>query len=202
MKEAADYYVGLWCYAASLPFHAFSYSEFDLACEAIGRYGPGYKGPTEYQLRVTILQKAYTKCQDELKKTEVAWDEYGCSILTDGWTDRLHRSIMNLCVHCKDGTSFIKSIDASQEAHTWPYIYEWVEKCIQKIGEDRVIQVVTDNASSNMMARDMMKLTRPKIFWSSCVTHTITCILSLISVLGFFLITRLNETQNKIIESR
>jgi len=35
-----------------------------------------------------------------------------------------------------------------------------------------VFQVVTDNHSSNMIAKNMLA-TRPRIFWSSCAAHTI-----------------------------
>jgi len=51
-----------------------------------------------------------------MNKTKKLWDEYECNILTDGWTDMKHRSAMNLCVHCKAGTSFLKSIvDSANE---------------------------------------------------------------------------------------
>jgi len=71
---------------------------------------------------------------------------------------------MNLCVHCKAGTHFLKSIEDSANAHTREYIFNWVEMCIQEVGENRVLQVVTDNHPSNMAVKNMLMITRPNIF--------------------------------------
>ena len=84
---------------------------------------------------------------------------------------------MNLYVHCKEGTSFIKSIEDFDQPHTGPYIFKWIEDCINEIEEENVIQVVIDNHSSNMMAKNMLATTRPRIFWSSCAAHTIDLML-------------------------
>jgi len=46
--------------------------------------------------------------------------------------------VMNLCVHCKADTSFLKSIENSN-AYTGEYIFIWVEKCIQVIRQNCVL---------------------------------------------------------------
>ena len=84
---------------------------------------------------------------------------------------------MNLCVNSRMGTVFLSSKECSNEAHTSQYIYEYVESCIQEIGAEHVVQIVTDNASNNMGAAELLKETRPKIFWTSCATHTINLML-------------------------
>ena len=38
--------------------------------------------------------------------------------MTDALSDRKRRSIMNICVNCKPGTTFLSSIESSAEAHT------------------------------------------------------------------------------------
>ena len=43
--------------------------------------------------------------------------------------------------------------------------------------------MVTDNHPSNMTAKNMLKITRPNIFWSSCAAHTIDLILEAIEKL-------------------
>lgn len=70
--------------------------------------------------------------------------------MTDAWSDRKRRSIMNLCVNCKLGTTFLSSIESSAEAHTGKYIFDYVDKWIEEVGPKNVIQVVTDNASNNI----------------------------------------------------
>ncbi|TQD97471.1 hypothetical protein C1H46_016932 [Malus baccata] len=106
--------------------------------------------------------------------------------MTDAWTNRKRRSIMNLCVNCKEGTIFLSSKECSSEAHTGEYIFEYVDKCIEEIGPQNVIQVVTDNASNNMAAANMMKKKRPNMFWTSCATHTLNLMLQGIGNLSRF----------------
>jgi hypothetical protein len=52
-----------------------------------------------------------------------------------------------------------------------------VDKAIQELGAEQVMQVCTDNASNNMEAKKLLLEKRPKIFWSSCATHTINLML-------------------------
>lgn len=40
----------MWAYVAAIPFHKFIMLKFDISCEAIGRYGKGFKRLREYQL--------------------------------------------------------------------------------------------------------------------------------------------------------
>uniref|UniRef100_A0A8R7U5M4 DUF659 domain-containing protein n=1 Tax=Triticum urartu TaxID=4572 RepID=A0A8R7U5M4_TRIUA len=53
--------------------------------------------------------------------------------MADAWTDKKRRSIMNLCVHCKLGTAFLESKEASANAHTSLYIFNYVVECIEKL---------------------------------------------------------------------
>ncbi|XP_076931764.1 uncharacterized protein LOC143597027 [Bidens hawaiensis] len=100
--------------------------------------------------------------------------------MTDAWTDRTRRSIMNLCVNSKLGTVFLSSKECLNEAHTSENIFEYVDKCIEEVGPENVVQVVTDNASNNMGASKLLKVKRPTVFWISCATHTINLMLEAI----------------------
>ena len=170
-------YLARWVYESGIPFHAVDNDSFKRFVEAVGQFGPGYRPPTQYQLREPLLKEEVERTKSLLKKQEEEWALNGCSIMTDAWTDRKRRSIMNLCVNCKEGTTFLSSKEASDEAHTGSYIFEYVDKCIEEVGAENVVQVVTDNASNNMAAGDLLKLKRPNIFWTSCATHTLNLML-------------------------
>lgn len=133
-----------------------------------------------------MLLQEVERTKDLLKPHEVERVDTGCSIMTDAWTDKKKRSIMNLCVHCKLGTVFLGSKEASADAHTSLYIFNYVDECIEKIGADNVVQIVTDNASNNMGAKTMLKSKSPKIFWTSCATHTINLMVEAIAKLKQF----------------
>ncbi|KAF7129648.1 hypothetical protein RHSIM_Rhsim10G0121900 [Rhododendron simsii] len=159
-----------------IPFHAVDNDSFKRFAEAVGQFGPGYRSPSQYQLREPLLEEV-ERTKTLLKKQEAEWASTGCSIMTDAWTDRKRRSIMNLCVNCKLGTCFLSSKEDLEASHTGVYIFEYIDKFIEDIGVQNVVQVVTDNASNNMAAADLLKIKRPNIFWTSCATHTINLML-------------------------
>ncbi|KAL5739818.1 hypothetical protein ACOSQ2_028998 [Xanthoceras sorbifolium] len=145
--------------------------------EVIGQFGPGFKPPTRYQLSGPLLKEEFDSTKEALQQQQQEWKLGGCSIMTDAWTDRKRRSIMNLCVNCRLGTTFVSSKESSEEAHTGEHIFDYVFKCIEDVGPENVVQVVTDNASNNMAAAKLLKDRMPHIFWSSCATHTINLML-------------------------
>ncbi|XP_019166931.1 PREDICTED: uncharacterized protein LOC109162702 [Ipomoea nil] len=101
--------------------------------------------------------------------------------MTDAWTDRKRRNVMNLCLNSSLGTVFLSSKECSLDSHTSEYTYEFVEHDIQQVRVKNVVQVVTDNASNNMGASKLLKEKRPTIFWTCCATHTINLMLQSIA---------------------
>lgn len=146
-------------------------------CEAIGQFGPGLQPPPLRDLRESLLGEEYARTKSLLGEREAEKVKNGCSVMTDAWLDRKRRSIMNLCTKCADGSSFVSSKEMSDVSHTSEVIFELVDKAIEDIGLDDVVQVVTDNASNNMGAKKLLLEKRPNIFWSSCATHTINLML-------------------------
>ncbi|CAD6261061.1 unnamed protein product [Miscanthus lutarioriparius] len=86
------------------------------------------------------------------------------------WKERLHE------VH-KYIARWAYNHEMSDVSHTSEVIFELVDKAIEDIGEDDVVQVVTDNASNNMGAKKLLHEKRPQIFWTSCAAHTINLML-------------------------
>lgn len=72
--------------------------------------------------------------------------------MSDCWTDRKQRSIINLMVNCTKGTIFVESIDASSIVKTGERIYQMLDSFVEKIGEANVVQVITDNGSNYVLA--------------------------------------------------
>ncbi|CAN1852009.1 hypothetical protein LINPERHAP1_LOCUS40450 [Linum perenne] len=99
-------------------FNSIDNDEFKKMCEAIGRFGPGLKPPTQYDLRETLLKAEYARTKSMLKDRDKEKMKNGCSLMTDAWTDMKRRSIMNIVTHCAEGTSFIKSKDTYDVSHT------------------------------------------------------------------------------------
>ena len=181
-------YICRWAYESAIPFHAFERDSFKTMVEAIGQFGPRMPPPTRYEIGDSYLKKEVERTKSMLKKYEDEWKSSGCSIMTDAWSDKKRRSIMNLCVNSRLGTVFLSSKEFSDVAHTSEVIFEYVDKCIEEVGSENVVQVVTDNASNNMGAAKLLKLKRPTIFWTSCATHTVNLMLEGIYFNGVFLV--------------
>ncbi|KAJ0880554.1 putative ribonuclease H-like superfamily [Helianthus annuus] len=120
--------------------------------------------PTRYEMEDSYLKKEVEKTKTYLKKYQEDWKFIGCSIMTDAWSDRQRRSIMNLGVNSKLGTIFLSSKECSDQAHTSENIFEYVDKCIEEVGPENAVKVVTDNASNNMGASKLLKEKRPTVF--------------------------------------
>jgi hypothetical protein len=162
---------------AAIPFNACDNDEFKQMCEAIGQFGPGLEPPCQDALRERLLEEEYERVKSLLQEREDEKIKNGCSIMTDAWSDRKRRSIMNLCTNCADGTSFISSKEMSDVSHTSEVIFDLVDKAIEDMGPNNVVQVVTDNASNNLGAKKLLEEKRPHIFWTSCAAHTINLML-------------------------
>ncbi|XP_066308724.1 uncharacterized protein [Miscanthus floridulus] len=170
----------------SIPFNACDNDEFKQMCESIGQFGSRLEPPSQCDLRESLLDEEYARTKSLLQERDAEKVKNGCSIMTDAWSDRKRRSIMNLCTNCADGSSFISSKEMSDVSHTSEVIFELVDKAIEDIGPNHVVQVVTDNASNNIGAKNRLAEKRPNIFWTSCATHTINLMLQGIGNMPWF----------------
>ncbi|XP_002444191.2 uncharacterized protein LOC8070998 [Sorghum bicolor] len=170
-------YIARWAYTHGISFDACDNDEFKQMCGATGQFGPGLVPPSHDLLRDKLLEEEYERMKSLLQEREAEKMKNGCSIMTDAWSDRKRRSIMNVCTNCADGTTFLSSNEMSGVSHTSEVIFELVDKAIEDIGPEIVVQVVTDNASNNMGAKKLLEEKRPHIFWTSCAAHTINLML-------------------------
>ena len=87
-RERTRMLITRWMYEAAIPFNAVTYPNFQPMIEAIGQYGVRMKGPILHEVRVTNLKKELALIKDLMKDHMVEWKKNGCSIMSDGWTDR------------------------------------------------------------------------------------------------------------------
>ncbi|CAA7023825.1 unnamed protein product [Microthlaspi erraticum] len=118
-----------------------------------------------------------SRCKFQVSET----DENKLDILKQA--QNISKTIVNLCINSRGGTCFLSSKDASKDAHTGEYIFQYIDKCIEEIGADKVVQAVIDNATNNVSATRLLRQKRPNIFWSSCAAHTVDLMLEGISKL-------------------
>ncbi|KAK2658374.1 hypothetical protein Ddye_004907 [Dipteronia dyeriana] len=117
---------------------------------------------------------------DEVKKT---WSKTGVSIMSDGWKDMRGRHLINFLVNNPYGTVFLKSVDASDAIKDAILLFNLMDYLIEEVGDDIVVQMVTDNASNYKKAGEMLMEKRKQLSWMPCAAHCIDLMLEKIGSL-------------------
>ena len=85
---------------------------------AIARVGPyfgDWHGITYNEMRTKGIDEERARINDKLQPVRDGWAKYRCSILSDGWSDRKKRRIMNILVSCTIGTYFLRAVDTGKK---------------------------------------------------------------------------------------
>ena len=96
--------------------------------------GRGVPLPSPYEIYNTYLQEDVLEAQAYIDSQRPIWQEYGCTIMSDGWTGPTRLSIINVMVYSAGKTVFLKSIDASDKIKNWQYIYKILSEVVKEIG--------------------------------------------------------------------
>ena len=170
-KQIVDDHVADFFYENGIPLNAINSRSWEIMLESIGQYGPGYRSPSYHEIRNPLLDRAVNKTEELRKKHEDAWKEYGCTIMSDGWTDTSHRHLINFLANSPAGTFFLGSVDASSEIANASMLADLLEKQIDKVGKEYVVQIVTDNGSNYKAAGRILMERIPTLFWTPCAAH-------------------------------
>jgi hypothetical protein len=167
----------LFFYECGIPFNVASSRQFQIAIEASCQYGPGYKPPSPHELREPLLKDCVKETKLLRAKHEAAWKQYGCTLMSDGWSDRRGRHLINFLVNSPEGTFFLESVDASSECQDARMIADSLEKRIEVVGKENVVQVVTDNGANYKAAGKILMERIPTLYWSPCACHCLDLML-------------------------
>nr|XP_023883711.1 uncharacterized protein LOC111996000 [Quercus suber] len=118
----------------------------------------GYLPPGYNALRTTLLQKERAHVERILKPIKNSWLENGVSIVSDGWSNPQRRLLINIMAVSDGGPVFIKVIDGSGEFKDKHYIAGVLKDAIKEIGHEKVVQVITDNASVMKSSRALIEV--------------------------------------------
>ena len=105
------------------------------------------------------------------------WKKYGVTLMSDGWTDRRQKSLINFLVNCPEGTFYLYSVDASSHEKTADYLLTLVENAITHVAKEHVVQVCTDNAANYVLAGKKLMEKNNQTFWTPCAAHCIDLML-------------------------
>ncbi|KAK3026709.1 hypothetical protein RJ639_041322 [Escallonia herrerae] len=62
--------------------------------------GPGFKAPSFHDLRGNLLRTLVDEITTYLDEFRPIWELYGCSIMSDGWSNRRQEPVINFLIYC------------------------------------------------------------------------------------------------------
>lgn len=124
-----------------------------------------------------LLSSATERARTAIEEQREEWKNYGCTILSDGWTDGKNRTIINFLVSCKNEVVFLKSVDASSIVKNAENLARMLEKVCMEVGLENVVQIITDNAVANVVAGRILQDKHHTLFWTPCAAHVLDLLL-------------------------
>lgn len=77
------------------------------------------------------------------------WAQNGCSTLSNRWHDTISKKdIVNFYVNYSKGSVYIKSMNVYEVIKDPNRLFKVLDHMAKEVGEENVVQVVTDNASN------------------------------------------------------
>ncbi|XP_042487008.1 uncharacterized protein LOC122067238 [Macadamia integrifolia] len=119
-------------------------------------YGPSVPIPSYGTLRGRIILEARKDLEKYADEVKYSWKQTGCTIMSDSWTDLKKRSFLNVIAYSPDGALFLKSEECSHVRLTASYTFDILDREIQSISPNLVVQLILDNASNYSSALDML----------------------------------------------
>jgi Protein of unknown function (DUF 659)/hAT family C-terminal dimerisation region len=182
-KDTVDEQVARVFYNCGLAFNICTSPDFKRMCNLIAKFGKEhgkgqYAPPGLHRLRTTLLSKEKTKISLEMGGFRKTFELYGCTIVSDGWTDVQNRPLINVLLVSPFGVEFVDAINASGEEKSGEYIFERLRKVIEDVGPKGVVQVIMDGASNCVSAGRKLEEEYPHLTFSKCAAHSLDLMLA------------------------
>ena len=126
-----------------------------------------------HELRTWILKDEVININNMLDEHKKSWKQYGCCIMSGSWTDGKSGCFINFLINISAGTFFLRSIDAYDSIKDGELLSLRLNKVIDEVGEENVVQIITDNGTNFMNAEKRIMETRSHVYWTPCAAHCI-----------------------------
>lgn len=159
-KGAGDKFRHLWTKMAvwgginanQLSNNPFTQPAIDAAIAA----GKGVEVPSAHTMYGPALNAVVGDVDDYIEKQRKKWEQYGVTIMCDGWTGPTRKSLINFLVYCDGNCCFIGSADVTEDLKDYKCIMKQLKKAVDWVGPECVVQVVTDNGPNYKKAGERL----------------------------------------------
>jgi hypothetical protein len=152
-------------YATGTPF---STVENTLWLTFFQKLRPSYKVPSRYALANTLLDKEDERISEQVA-IKIAEAE-SVAVISDGWTNVNNSPVINFIIATPDPV-FLRSVTTDENRHTGDYIAELLIQVIEEVGSQKVMAVITDNASNMKAAWKIITAKYGHIYCYGCIAH-------------------------------
>lgn len=145
----------------------------------------GYGAPGRKAVSTALLNDEVTSLKQRLDKHTNGTDitQLGATLISDGWSNVQNRPIINFLLITGGEVLFVDAIDTSGATKDAKYIFNLLCEQIERVGAEKICQIVTDSASNCVAARRMTSDKYPSITCSPCAAHCLDLLLEDISKL-------------------
>jgi len=159
-------------YEGGAPLDIVNSKYFQPMIDAIAAVG-GLQKPSYYDASGYFLKRTIEEVNGLLERYKATWSRTGCSVLADEWTTENGKTLINFLVYCPEGTMFLKSVDASHIVASPDTLYDLLKHIVEEVGVKNVVQVITNNTESHVIAGKRLTDTFPTLFWTPCASPCI-----------------------------
>jgi hypothetical protein len=103
--------------------------------------------------------------------------KFGTTLAVDGWSLVTNRPLFNAMLVSPATEQFLGVVDTTGYPKTTKYQASIMEKYIEKVGPQNVVQICIDNSSSMKAAADIIIDKYPHIYFQGCVVHAMNLLL-------------------------
>ncbi|XP_043700090.1 uncharacterized protein LOC122650773 [Telopea speciosissima] len=97
--------------------------------------------------------------------------------MSDLWTDMKDHSFINVIAYSPKGAVFLNSFECSDSSKTGLFLRDILEPIIEEIGVEKVVQLISDNASNYGVAISLIMEKYPHIHRVTCAAHGVQLLL-------------------------
>ncbi|XP_043700840.1 uncharacterized protein LOC122651495 [Telopea speciosissima] len=167
-KDEVDEDLALCFFFNNISFNVIQTPSFIQMLRSACCYGPSYAYST---LRTKLVQRARKDIEGYVASIKKSWSTTGCTIMSDIWTDMKERSFINVIAYSPKGAVFLNSFECSDSSKTGQFLRDILEPIIEEIGAEKVVQLISDNASNYGVAISLIMEKYPHIHRIRCTAH-------------------------------
>ena len=165
-------------YEANIPFSIARNSTFKEAIRRTSDFRAPYAPPSYNDLRKKLLVQAKNELGAVLEgKMANSVRKFGATLTFDGWSSCTNQPLFNAMIVSPVGEHFLGSVDTSGHTKTAAYQASIIEKFIEDVGSQNVVQIATDNASVMKAAAEIITNKYDHIYFQGCAVHAMNLLL-------------------------